>query len=340
MDKVHIFAFTDAGEKTAKRIQEQLGGNLLRVKNLKEAVAPAFARGKLLVFVGAVGIAVRAIAPYIRHKTKDPAVLVADETARFIIPILSGHLGGANGMARDLAELLGATPVITTATDLNGVFAVDEFAKAKGLTIKNPEAIKSVSASLLAKRSVGLTSDYPLAGSLPDGNLAWLPPSALKLMGAEIPQVGIYVGLDVDYRPYEVTLHLIPPVLALGLGARQGTDPAAFRAFIEKTLAEAGLPKEAIFRLDSLDLKAEEDAILELAAAWQVPFYTHSRADLAKVDHLFSQSDFVAAVTGLGNVCESSAFIGADMGEIIMEKTKGPAMTMAVARRAWQLAFD
>ena len=106
------------------------------------------------MFVGATGIAVRAIAPYIRDKVSDPAVVVVDELGKYVIPVLSGHIGGANRFARRLAVELSATPVITTATDLTGAFAVDSWASENGLKILNTERIKAVSSKLLAGRKV------------------------------------------------------------------------------------------------------------------------------------------------------------------------------------------
>ena len=119
------------------------------------------------LFIGAIGIALRAIAPYIKTKTKDPAVVVVDELGQFSIPILSGHIGGANELALQIAEDLGSIPVITTATDINKVFAVDTWAKSQGLQILNPQCIKLVSSKLLKGESVHVKSDYPIQGNLP-----------------------------------------------------------------------------------------------------------------------------------------------------------------------------
>lgn len=137
--------------------------------HLADWTARQFAGSDALVFVGAVGIAVRAIAPHCQNKAQDPAVVVLDECGRFAVPILSGHLGGANDLARALAAVCGAVPVITTATDANGVFAVDEWAKHQNCTVLEPERIKKVSGALLAGRTVRFASDWPIAGSPPAG---------------------------------------------------------------------------------------------------------------------------------------------------------------------------
>ena len=131
-------AFTAKGEALARRLAEALPGSVSRCGGdvtLKGWTAEHFAQDEALIFVGAVGIAVRAIAPHCKSKTTDPAVVVVDECGRFAVPILSGHLGGANDLARAIAAVCGAVPVITTATDANGLFAVDEWAKAQGCAV-------------------------------------------------------------------------------------------------------------------------------------------------------------------------------------------------------------
>ena len=142
---------------------EEAGGSL------KEWTGERFSDSDGLIFVGAAGIAVRAIAPFVRDKMTDPAVVVVDETMRFSISLLSGHMGGANELALLTAELTGAEPVITTATDVNGRFAVDVFARQSGLFLENRETAKRISADVLEGRPVGFYSDFPIEGVLPEG---------------------------------------------------------------------------------------------------------------------------------------------------------------------------
>ena len=164
-------AFTEKGMALAHRLARALPGSVSRCGaggvRLAEWTSTQFAQADALIFVGAVGIAVRAIAPHCKSKATDPAVVVLDECGRFAVPLLSGHLGGANALARALAEACGAIPVITTATDANGVFAVDEWAKAQGCAVLEPERIKLVSGALLAGHTVRLASDWPVQGTSP-----------------------------------------------------------------------------------------------------------------------------------------------------------------------------
>ena len=178
-----------------------------------------FEEADALVFCCASGIAVRAIAPHVRDKRRDPGVLVLDEGGTFVIPLLSGHLGGANALAVDLADKLSATPVLTTATDVNGLFAVDVFAKENGLFIEDVALCKAVSAALLAGEQVGFRADLPVAVPLPKG------------LTAEAADLGIYVSAAND-RPFPRTLRLIPRRYTAGLGCRRGKSAEELESFL------------------------------------------------------------------------------------------------------------
>ena len=184
--KLELIAFTQRGNSLAQHLAESLSDHGHQAActrdglKAEEWAARAFSRSDGLIFVGATGIAVRSIAPHLRHKSTDPAVVVVDEGGQFVIPILSGHLGGANDLAREMAALIGAVPIITTATDVNGVFAVDQWARRQGLLVCNPERILSVSSRLLARETVGVFSAWPIAGELP---------AELRLVSREDAQV-------------------------------------------------------------------------------------------------------------------------------------------------------
>ena len=164
-------AFTETGLKLAESLAFSHPGSISRGgKNgvkLSDWTAENFQKSDALIFIGAVGIAVRAIAPHCKSKATDPAVIVLDERGRFSIPILSGHLGGANDLAKKLASICGAVPVITTATDVEGVFAVDEWAKAQNCHVLEPERIKTVSSTLLAGKVVYYDSQWKIKPIFP-----------------------------------------------------------------------------------------------------------------------------------------------------------------------------
>ena len=169
--QVRIISFTDRGQQLAESLADRLCGTASRCGkdcSLGQWVRNAFDSADALIYVGAVGICVRTIAPYIKSKTHDPAVVVIDETGRYVIPVLSGHLGGANDLARRIARLTGAEPVITTATDLAHAFSVDAWARMQDCVVENPGRIKSVSSKILAGNDIVIVSDYPISGEVPE----------------------------------------------------------------------------------------------------------------------------------------------------------------------------
>ena len=226
-------AFTAKGLALAQKLAAAYSGSVARCGHapgqvgLADWTARQFAGSDALIFVGAVGIAVRAIAPHCQSKASDPAVVVLDECGHFAVPILSGHLGGANNLARALAAVCGAVPVITTATDANGVFAVDEWAKHQNCAVLEPERIKLVSGALLAGREVHFTSDWPIAGT---------PPAGLT-ESADAPDFALALCPAGD------ALHLVPRIGVLGVGCKRGTSAEtlaeAFAAFCAKRLPPA-----------------------------------------------------------------------------------------------------
>ncbi len=169
-----FLSFSRRGETLARDLCAALGGTVDRAGkdgtvSLSQWTAEHFSAGQDLVFVGAVGIAVRAVAPHLKSKASDPAVVAVDELGRFAIPVVSGHLGGANDLARTIGALCGALPVITTATDLNGLFAVDDWARRQGCLIPQPHKIKTVSARMLEGEPVRIRSLLPVRGTPPQG---------------------------------------------------------------------------------------------------------------------------------------------------------------------------
>ena len=207
-----------------------------------------------VIFIGACGIAVRSIAPYIAGKKTDPAVLVIDECGKFVIALLSGHLGGANELALRCAGYLKAVPVVTTATDLHSRFAVDVFAKKNGCAIFHMKAAKEASAALLAGKSVGFYSEFPWDGELPEGLVlcgkdgrpsAAADPEKGEIAG-EAPETGIAVTIHRGCLPFKNTVHVVPPAAVLGMGCRRGKDAASIRKAAEECLRESDVYREAV----------------------------------------------------------------------------------------------
>ena len=273
---------------------------------LPEWAGKYFRQAESLVFVGACGIAVRAIAPHITDKMTDPAVVVVDEAGRFVIPILSGHVGGANELARKIAAFLHAVPVITTATDVNGLPAVDEWSVKNDCAIENPGAVKDVSSRVLE--------------GLP---------------------VGVAVTWENVPAPFPVTLMLRPRVLLLGAGCNRNTDPAEFERSAMDFLAGAGVSVLSLRALASVDLKKNEAAMKIFAETHNIPFVTFPADELQSVSGDFSRSETVRRFTGTDNVCERACVLAAGGGAVLLRsKTVYNGITFALARSEFHERSD
>ncbi len=298
--------------------------------SLSDWTSEQFQEKDFLIFVGATGIAVRAIAPYVRDKKTDPAVLCIDERGSYVIALLSGHIGGANMLALCTARALDAQPIITTATDINGKFAVDVFARENHLWISDMKLAKEISAALLDGEQVGFVSDLPVSGRRP-AELIW-------------PKEGrtcrykIHIGCQVEQTPGVLTL--MPKDIVLGVGCRRDKDPAEMEAFLLNILEKEQINVHRIQRVCSIDLKAQEQAILHFCAAYKLPYETFPAKQLMQVEGTFTPSAFVSSVTGVDNVCERSAVCGSLGGKLIMKKTASSGMTAAIASIDGGIRFE
>ena len=304
-------AFTAKGLALAQQLAQTCPGSVSRCGlggvTLAGWTAQQFAAADALVFVGAAGIAVRAIAPHCQSKATDPAVVVLDECGRFAVPLLSGHLGGANDLARRLAAACGAVPVITTATDANGLFAVDEWAKKQNCAVWETPRIKFVSGALLAGKTVRYASPWAIAGTPPAGVAEAEEPS-----GADFA---------LTMTPQGNALHLIPRIGVLGVGCKRGTTAAQLEAAFAAFCADTNLAPVGITAAASIDLKQNEPGLLEFCRSHGWPFSFYSAAQLRDVPVTFSASRFVQGVTGVDNVCERAAVL-ASGGTLLLPARK------------------
>ena len=301
---------------------------------LSQWTGKMFAEKRAMIFVSATGIAVRAIAPWIRDKMTDPPVVTVDEGAQFVIPLLSGHVGGANELARHIADWLEAVPVITTATDVNGKFAVDLFASAYHMTIIDRKEAKNISAAVLEGKQIGVFSDLPIK-KLPDGFVMdrWCEENiCITVKDPSFPEK------KASY------LRLVPRAVVLGVGCRRGTDPEFMKEKVFALLKEHGIDPAAVKAIASVDVKQDEPAVLGLKQVFdgeclhqpcEQRFYTPEQLNQVPGD--FKESAFVKKQIGVGNVCERSACAAG--GKLLVEKKAGDGITLAAALE-WQGELD
>lgn len=327
--RLGVLYFTGRGEALFHRLPNIPELNyVVREKGISAAqfVEEQLPEADGFLFIGAVGIAVRTMAPFLRGKDVDPAVVVMDELGTYAIPVLSGHLGGANRLAAMLAQAIGALPVITTATDLNGVFAVDVWSKQANCRLGDISKIKEISGALLRGEPVGLHSDFPIDGGLPKG---------ITRTGEE--RVGISVSLSGKAAPFPVTLPVIPSLVTIGVGCRKGADETKMEDFLLETLKNQNLSLLSVRTVASIDLKAEEPCILSFCSRHGIPFVTYTAEQLQRVPGNFTASAFVAKTTGVDNVCERSAVCAG--GALILKKQARDGMTVALAAEHWRCKF-
>ncbi|EIC95014.1 cobalamin biosynthesis protein, N-terminal domain protein [Lachnoanaerobaculum saburreum F0468] len=333
MKNITIISFTKKGGDINKRLTDILSESDItsytlekyrfdnRVKplgNLKETVKRHFT-DDAVIFIGAVGIAVRSIAPYIKDKFCDPAVLVIDELGRYVIPLLSGHVGGANELANYIGEALSAAPIITTATDINGTFAVDIFAKENNLLISSRKLAKDVSAALLDNNCIDIDSDIK---SIDVKELK-------KKLNPKNKACDIKVR--ITDRIYDDTvLTLIPKNLYIGVGCKKNTDADKMWDFVNDIFRLEGLDIRAVKSIGSIDIKRDEDAVKNLANRLNVPFLTFTKDELNSASGDFFESEFVRKTVGVGNVCERAVCI--QCNNLIVKKTAREGMTVAIGR--------
>lgn len=313
-------------------------GLLTVTEDLRTWTGARFADSDAILFIGATGIAVRAISPFVVSKTKDPAILVVGDRGQYMISLLSGHLGGANDLAIELAGYIDALPVITTATDNHRKFAVDIFAKDNELLIEDMTLAKYVSVEVLHEHRVPLYTDLTIAGEIPP-ELELRDLQALSAAGqdgeAKATELCMVVSdRSLAGRPTK-TLQLIPRDLVIGIGCRRGTLKEDIELAVFDSLQVLGLRPEAVERIVSIDLKADERGLLHLTRERQWPFETFSAQQLLAAKGEFHSSDFVRQTTGVDNVCERSVAVALEGsgGEIIREKAVYQGVTICVGRR-------
>lgn len=355
--KISVICFTAAGAKLCGNLVEILSlsghscegwvperflasaGGTTRIRpfraSLGEWTKEQFYSRDALIFIGAAGIAVRAIAPYVKDKTSDPAVVVMDDAGRFSISLLSGHLGGANDLAGEAAAAVGAQPVITTATDSHGCFAVDIFAKEHGLFIADMDIAKKVSADILFGEMVGFFSDFPMEGELPEG-----------LKRDVICRRNIWVTVkdrrEVDADPEIEILRLIPKSVIVGIGCRKGISRETTQAVMERTLRQWNIAPESVEAMATIDIKKSEEGLVGCAGQKGIPLFTYSAERLMEAEGEYTASEFVRETTGVDNVCERAAMVCAEAmggGRLIVKKQADSGVTVAAAAREWKVVI-
>lgn len=347
--KAFIFSFTTAGTQLGLRIGTYLAAQKWEVANetlpkllhlntrlqafplnLQEAVRLAMKEAQALIFVGAAAIAIRMTAPHLRGKEKDPAVLVIDEKGQFVIPLLAGHIGGANGLARMLAAMLHGQAVITTATDVNDLFAVDEWAARQGLHLSSLQDAKQFAAELLERGQAGLYSEFPIGdGDMPAG-----------LIRTQEGPVGVAVTVHEDCHPFAKTVTAYPVILHIGIGCKRGTSRERIAQRVEEDMKQIHVSWHAVADISTIDIKKTEAGLTAFAEQHHLPIHYYTVRQLNDAPGTFMSSDFVRRIIGTDNVCERAAVLASHGGTLLLQKSGKDGVTVAIACEAYTVTFD
>lgn len=347
-----ILASTDRGVLLADRLRRELEGSVVfstrpggpptvqPIASIADFLTASFTEYDAFIFVGALGICVRSIAPYVQDKATDPAIVNLDDHGQFVQPVLSGHLGGANELARRLARVLGAQAIITTASDLQNIWALDTLAAQFGWQPAPSQPLNQLISLFVNNAKTALLLDVQ------DEGTHWLEKTKPDFVDVfydrdDIAWDQYQLALAVTYRPLQApvpTLAFYAPVLHLGMGCSRDIEADLLEASVRAQLAAQELAAEAVKSITSIDIKHDEVAFLALAERLGVPLLTYP-ADALNTQTIPNPSEVVLSKLGVPSVGEAAAQLASGNGRLLLEKQKvtvasGKKHTLAVALEA------
>ena len=327
--KIAIISVTKNGDSNSLVLKEKLQEFSANIKiyfksevktlGLNNVCKEAMTSYEAVIFISSTGIAVRGIAPFIKSKDKDPAVVVVDNSSKYAISLLSGHLGGANELTALVSEILGAEAIITTATDNLNIKAPDLFAKENNLIIDSLKDCKDIAALLVEGKKVGFyDEDNKL--DIPKGYID-------SLEGVDGT---MYVTNKLNLNTSKKALKLIRKNIVLGIGCRKDYDEDTMEKTVFEVLEKYNLDIRSVKVIGTVEIKAEEKAILRLQKRLSCDLNIFSIDDIRKVEHKYEGSDFVRKTIGVGSVCEPSVELSG--AEILIDKLKLNGMTLCIGK--------
>lgn len=309
---ISIIYFTKFGEIISKKLNDNLDNIVIYDKsNYKENMEYIFKNSDVIVFISATGIAVRIIAPHIQSKFNDPAVIVIDDEGRYVISLLSGHVGGANEMALKLAKILNATPIITTSTDIHNIEAIDVFAKKNKLYIENKELIKTISQAMLSGEEIDIVTDISVK------------PSYKHISSSA--NLAIYITYKI-VKEERKHLVLRPRVLNVGIGIRRGVNAETILNVLNEVFEKNNLSINSIKAIASYELKKDEVGLFELKKILNKPLIFFSKDEINEIE--CEKDEFVYKSVGVYAVSEPCArLLG---GKMLVKKYRKDGVTISV----------
>ncbi len=325
---IAVIALTTKAKKSAALIKDAIPGVDLveATSGVRVAIEQCWRRYDALVCIMAAGIVVRCIAGLMRSKKQDPAVLVIDEKCRFVISLLSGHIGGGNVLAEEISRKCQGCAVVTTASDVAGHTALDLWIIENNFTIINPECLTGTTMKLIETGVLKICHDRQYLSGYPNDFVVVTEPADADVM----------IGLNPD--PRLLCLKLVPRIYYVGIGCRRGTSEKELAMAWETLCAEEQLNPAAVAGLASVDLKKDERGLLDFAVSQKLPIRFFSKEELEKIA-ITDPSDRVMKNIGIPGVSEPAAVLAASTekkrGIILVRKRKWEKVTATVAQTAF-----
>ncbi len=359
MENLAIISITKHGVALGARLQELMAGDATLfvptkfaadapsgtpfTESVREFIGKAFHEYDGLVIFISLGAVVRMIAEHLQDKHVDPAVVVVDDRARFAIALLSGHVGGANALTRRVAQLMGAQPVITTASDVGETIPVDIFGQEFGWQLEGWDKVTSISASVVNEEKIGIYQDagerdwWRYDRPLPSYIQLFSSLDDLKGSGCKAALIITDKVLGEEYSGLLKKAVLYrPKTLSVGIGCMKGVPQEDIEKAVLSTLAGHCLSPLSIKNVATIDVKREEAGILEFAEKYRLPIDFYGQDSLNKVENITAPSEAAQKYVGAIGVCEPAAILAAGATNLLVPKQKFGTITVAVARRQYE----
>lgn len=330
--KIAVFSFTDKGGELGDRLRQIDNHEITHYKNrqvpggIKSLVEKTMKDYEAIVFISSTGIAIRFIGPYIRHKTKDPAIISIDDLGRFTISLLSGHLGGANKLTQEIAKHIGSIPVITTASDIRGFEALDLFIKKNNYYIEDKKDLTKIMAMMVNEKNIGFLSedsgliDYPHLKIIKDIGDREDIDGLILISSKKLEDLNLGI-------PY---ILLRPKNINIGIGCKKGISDTRIIEAIERELEDLNLSNKSIKEMGTVEIKKEEEGIIGGSKHYNCPLRIFTIEDIKEVEDKFEGSDFVKKTIGVSCVSEPCAYLLG--GEILSYKSKHNGITISISK--------
>lgn len=321
-----ILVFSRAGRKLAEKISDFYDATIYDAKDaepsLKKQMETIWMSYDRILFIGATGIAMRYCSPYLQGKDIDPAVLVMDDQGRFVISLLSGHLGGANAFTNELADTLDAIAVITTATDGRGIEGLDLYATSQGLVIEDLHALTPLTGKMVNGEPLFIYNPYGYR--LPNYN------RCVEVTSLDESSGPVLAITEENFSTKKEIVYLRPKILHIGVGARRGVPFDALLSLVENTFEKESLSLLSVKDISTITLKKDEKSILLLAQKLDCPLKIYEVEELKKFDDVCKGSEFVRQTVGVSSVSATCALAQSD--SLLVEKATYEGCTLSIGK--------